>query len=70
MGGWAVTIEGRDDCAGILLIVDDHAEAESIAREIRRRGAVRAVARPVRERPAVELPGFTMRSRGGSRPGV
>jgi hypothetical protein len=44
---WAVCIEGRSDPGGILFLIGDGAEAESLASEIRQRG-VPAVARPVR----------------------
>lgn len=43
--GWALTLEGRVDPAGIVLLVDDKDEAESIAREVRRNGT-RIVIRP------------------------
>ncbi len=36
--GWAVTLEGRSDPQGIVLLIDDRSEAESLAREIRARG--------------------------------
>jgi hypothetical protein len=36
--GWAVTVEGRSDPGGIVLLLDDRSEAESIADEIRNRG--------------------------------
>lgn len=36
--GWAVTLEGRSDPQGIVLLVEDWAEAESLASEIRARG--------------------------------
>jgi len=36
--GWAVTMEGRSDPGGIVLLLEDRAEAESIANEIRTRG--------------------------------
>jgi hypothetical protein len=35
---WAVTMEGRSDPGGIVLLFDDRSEAESIAHEIRTRG--------------------------------
>lgn len=37
--GWAVTIEGRSDRRGIVLLVEDRAKAESIATEICARGS-------------------------------
>ena len=43
--GWALTLEGRVDPAGIVLLVDDKDEAESIAQEVRRNGT-RIVIRP------------------------
>ena len=43
--GWALTLEGRVDPAGIVLLVDDKEEAESIAKEVRRNGT-RIVIRP------------------------
>lgn len=36
--GWAVTMEGRSDPGGIVLLLEDRAEAESIAKEICTRG--------------------------------
>ena len=36
--GWAVTVEGRSDPGGIVMLLEDRAEAESIASEIRTRG--------------------------------
>jgi hypothetical protein len=36
--GWAVTMEGRSDPGGIVLLIEDRSEAESIAAEIRTRG--------------------------------
>lgn len=36
--GWAVTFEGRSDPQGIVLLIEDWAEAESLASEIRTRG--------------------------------
>lgn len=35
---WAVAVAGRADPAGVLLIVEERTEAESLAAEIRRRG--------------------------------
>lgn len=35
---WAVTMEGRSDPGGIVMLFDDRSEAESIAHEIRTRG--------------------------------
>jgi hypothetical protein len=46
--GWSVSIEGREDRGGILLVVGERIEAESLAEEIRQRG-VRVVARPIRD---------------------
>lgn len=43
--GWAVTMEGRMDPGGIVLLIDEREEAESIAREIRSRGP-KVVVRP------------------------
>lgn len=43
--GWAVTIEGRADPGAIVLLVEEHEEAESLAREISSRGT-RVVVRP------------------------
>lgn len=40
-----MTLEGRVDPAGIVLLVDDKEEAESIAQEVRRNGT-RVVIRP------------------------
>jgi hypothetical protein len=42
---WALTLEGRADLAGILLLVDDRDEAEIIAREVSRKGT-RIVIKP------------------------
>lgn len=36
--GWALTVEGRSDTEAVLLLLEDRAEAESIASEIRTRG--------------------------------
>ncbi len=35
---WALTVEGRTDPAGIVLLIDEREEAESIAQDIRRNG--------------------------------
>ena len=43
--GWAVTMDGRSDPGGIVLLIEEREEAESIAREIRTRGP-RVVVRP------------------------
>ena len=43
--GWAVTMEGRSDPQSIVLLIEDRAEAESIATEICNRGQ-RVVVRP------------------------
>ena len=45
--GWALRLEGKTGPAGILLLVDDKNEAESLAQEIRRRGT-RIVVSPYR----------------------
>ncbi len=42
---WAVTMKGRVDLGAIVLLLEERAEAESIAEEIRERGA------PVEVRP-------------------
>lgn len=36
--GWAVTLEGRSDPRGIVLLIEDRAKAERIASEIRAQG--------------------------------
>lgn len=36
--GWAVAMEGRLDPGGIVLLLEDRLEAESLADEIRTRG--------------------------------
>jgi ERCC4-type nuclease len=46
---WAVTIDGRADPGGIVVLIDEREEAESIAREIRRRGT-QVVVRPYPDR--------------------
>lgn len=43
--GWALTLDGRMDRAGILMLIEDREEAESLAHEIRRNGT-RIVVRP------------------------
>lgn len=53
--GWAVALEGRWDPQGIVLLIEDRAEAESIAGEIRARGP-RVVVRPY---PASDTLGLT-----------
>jgi hypothetical protein len=60
---WKVAIEGRDDPGGILLIVEDRGEAESIAAELRERG-VKAVAQPVRRVDRGAPPGGSARAPG------
>jgi hypothetical protein len=45
--GWALRLEGRTGPAGILLLIDDKNEAESLAQEIRRLGT-RIVVSPYR----------------------
>ncbi len=35
---WAVTLEGRSDPGGIVFLIDEREEAESIAHELRSRG--------------------------------
>ena len=47
--GWAVTMEGRADPGGIVLLIEEREEAESIAREICSRGT-RVVVRPYPDR--------------------
>jgi hypothetical protein len=49
--GWAIAIDGRTDPGGIVVVLDEREEAESIASEIRRRGP-RVVVRPYPEQPA------------------
>jgi hypothetical protein len=46
---WAIALDGRSDAAGILLLLEDRQEAESIAIEVRRRGH-RVVVRPYLDR--------------------
>jgi len=48
---WAIALEGRTDLGGILLLLEDRAEAESIAGEMRERGH-RVAVRPYPLRPA------------------
>jgi hypothetical protein len=60
---WAVAIEARDDPGGILLIVEDRGEAESIAAELRERG-VKAVVRPVAKVDPGAQPGGPDRAPG------
>ena len=43
--GWALAVEGKPDPSGIVLLIDDKEEAESIAKDIRRTG-IRIVIRP------------------------
>ena len=43
--GWALAVEGKPDPSGIVLLIDDKDEAESIAKDIRRTG-IRIVIRP------------------------
>lgn len=52
---WAVTLEGRSDPRGIVFLIDDLAEAESIADEIRTRGP-RVVVMPYPAQDGVALP--------------
>jgi hypothetical protein len=47
---WAVALDGRSDEEGILLLLEDREEAESIAVEVRRRGH-RVVVRPYPDPP-------------------
>jgi hypothetical protein len=49
MTAWGVTMEGREDPGGILLIIDNLDEAKSIAEELRERG-VRVVVRLLEDR--------------------
>ncbi|HMC40873.1 MAG TPA: hypothetical protein VKI19_14505 [Acidimicrobiales bacterium] len=51
---WAVTMEGRADPAGIVLLIEDRDEAESIARELCGRGT-RVVVRPYPPHPAAQV---------------
>ena len=46
---WALTLEGRSDRAGVVLLIDDEREAERIASEVRRKG-IQIVVRPHRDR--------------------
>jgi hypothetical protein len=62
--GWAVRLEGRTGPAGILLLIDDKNEAESIAQEIRRRGT-RIVVSPYRSTELVR-PGLPVQAAGPS----
>jgi hypothetical protein len=50
---WALTLEGRADPAGIILLVDDKDEAEIIAHEVRRNGTP-IVIRPYRGHEMLE----------------
>ncbi len=53
---WAVALEGRADVGGVLLLVDDEEDAESIAVEMRRKGhRVVVRAHPGRDPLAVAL---------------
>ena len=52
--GWAVTLEGRSDRRGIVVLIDDRAKAEHIASEIRTQGQ-RVVVTPYAE-PGTEAP--------------
>ncbi len=56
--GWAVTLEGRSDPQGIVLLIDDRAEAEILASEIRARGQL-VVVRPYPALATVARPRFS-----------
>jgi hypothetical protein len=43
--GWALTMEGRRDPGGAMILFDDRLEAEDLARQIRARGT-RVVVKP------------------------
>jgi len=47
--GWAVTMDGRSDPGGIVLLIEEREEAESIADEMRTRGT-QVVVRPYPDR--------------------
>ena len=51
---WAITLEGRADQGGIVLMLDDREDAEGIAAEMRRKGH-RVVVRARAERDPVEV---------------
>ncbi len=73
---WALTLEGRADPAGIILLLDDKEEAEIIAREVRRNGTPIVIrpypgrelseAWPTGVRRAGDGPGSGVRSGGSS----
>lgn len=44
---WALTMEGRNDREGVVLLLDDEREAQRIAGEVRRKG-IQLVVRPYR----------------------
>ena len=58
--GWALRLEGRTGPAGILLLIDDKNEAESLAQEIRRLGT-RIVVSPYRS-PEIAQSGLQMQA--------
>jgi hypothetical protein len=49
--GWSVIIDGRADPGGIVLLVEERKEAESIASEMRSRGT-QVVVRPYPDKRA------------------
>lgn len=51
---WALALEGRSDRAGVVLLIDDEREAESIANEVRRKG-IRIVVRPHPDRRSGQM---------------
>lgn len=59
--GWALTLVGRVDRAGILMLVEDRDEAESLAHEIRRNGT-QIVVRPYPS--AGSVPSFPAQTTG------
>jgi hypothetical protein len=67
---WALTLEGRADPAGIILLLDDKEEAEIIAREVRRNGTPIVIRPyPSRELSDARAVGMT-RAGDGAGPGV
>ena len=53
---WALTLEGRSDPSGVVLLIDDEREAELLAMEIRRKGIAIVVRPHRRRRPALNQP--------------
>ena len=50
---WALTLEGRSDRGGIVLLIDDRGEAERIATEVRLKGIAIVVKPHVSQRAAL-----------------